>query len=199
MILMLIVLLETLTAFILTRMKNISLLQLYIVANMLAIWIFWQKLIEILSIQMNIWTLVYPFAVFAQYILLNLSDEAEVIRSTKYLFIIYLYFTALWFLISLLPMIFGNETISLAISAVAWWSVRIVIAAFIAFVIAQIVLITSYRKYVYIISTILMQLVDSLFFFWIAFWWVTSFMLYGFLIKVSVWLLLYPLYRIVKK
>lgn len=198
MILLWIILLELVVLAFIAYYKKQWLLQMYIVANMLWIGVFGQKYMSIMWLDMNVWTLIYPFVVFTQYVLLKISGDGPVIQSTKTLFITYVYFILLWYTISLLPIISGNEAISHAITTLLWWSIRIIIASFIAFAIAQTVLIVSYKRYGYIISTILMQLVDSFFFFWLAFGWVTIFMFDWFLFKVCIWILLYPLYRIIK-
>lgn len=198
MILLWIILLELITLAFIAYYKKQWLLQMYVVANMLWIGVFWQKYMSIMWLDMNVWTLIYPFVVFTQYVLLKISGDGPVVQSTKTLFITYVYFILLWYTISLLPIISGNEAISHAITTLLWWSIRIIIASFLAFTIAQTVLIVSYKRYGYIISTILMQLVDSFFFFWLAFGWVTIFMFDWFLFKVCIWILLYPLYRIIK-
>lgn len=198
MILLWIILLELITLAFIAYYKKQWLLQMYVVANMLWIGVFWQKYMSIMWLDMNVWTLIYPFVVFTQYVLLKISGDGPVVQSTKTLFITYVYFILLWYTISLLPIISGNEAISHAITTLLWWSIRIMIASFLAFAIAQTVLIVSYKRYGYIISTILMQLVDSFFFFWLAFGWVTIFMFDWFLFKVCIWILLYPLYRIIK-
>lgn len=198
MILLWIILLELVVLAFIAYYKKQWLLQMYIVANMLWIGVFWQKYISTMWINMNVWALIYPFVVFTQYVLLKINGEGSVIQSTKTLFITYVYFILLWYTISLLPIVSGNEAISHAITTLLWWSIRVVIASFVAFVIAQTVLIISYKRYGYFISTILMQLVDSFFFFWLAFGWVTIFMFDWFLLKVCIWILLYPLYKIIK-
>lgn len=198
MMLLWIILLELVVLAFIAYYKKQWLLQMYIVANMLWIGVFWQKYISTIWLDMNVWTLIYPFVVFTQYVLLKINGENSVIQSTKTLFITYVYFILLWYTISLLPIVSGNEAISHAITTLLWWSIRIIIASYMAFVIAQTVLIASYKRYGYFISTILMQLVDSFFFFWLAFGWVTIFMFDWFLFKVCIWILLYPLYRIIK-
>lgn len=198
MMLLWIILLELVVLALIAYHKKQWLLQMYIVANMLWIGVFWQKYISTMWLDMNVWTLIYPFAVFTQYVLLKINGESSVIQSTKTLFITYVYFILLWYTISLLPIVSGNDAISHAITTLLWWSIRVIIASFVAFVIAQTVLIASYRRYGYFISTILMQLVDSFFFFWLAFGWVTMFMFDWFLSKVCIWILLYPLYKIIK-
>ena len=198
MMLLWIILLELVTLAFIAYYKKQWLLQMYIVANMLSIGAFWQKYISIMWLDTNVWALIYPFVVFTQYVLLKINGEGSVIQSTKTLFITYVYFILLWYTISLLPIVSGNEAISHAITTLLWWSIRVVIASFVAFVIAQTVLIISYKRYGYFISTILMQLVDSFFFFWLAFGWVTMFMFDWFLSKVCIWILLYPLYKIIK-
>lgn len=198
MMLLWIILLELVVLALIAYHKKQWLLHMYIVANMLWIGVFWQKYISTMWLDMNVWTLIYPFAVFTQYVLLKINGESSVIQSTKTLFITYVYFILLWYTISLLPIVSGNDAISHAITTLLWWSIRVIIASFVAFVIAQTVLIASYRRYGYFISTILMQLVDSLFFYWLAFGWVTMFMFDWFLSKVCIWILLYPLYKIIK-
>lgn len=198
MMLLWIILLELVVLAFIAYYKKQWLLQMYIVANMLWIGVFWQKYISTMWLDMNVWTLIYPFVVFTQYVLLKINGEGSVIQSTKTLFITYVYFILLWYTISLLPIVSGNEAISHAITTLLWWSIRVIIASFVAFAIAQTVLIISYKRYGYFISTILMQLVDSFFFFWLAFGWVTMFMFDWFLSKVCIWILLYPLYKIIK-
>lgn len=198
MILILILLLELVILAVIALNRKQGLLQMYIVANMLWIWVFWQKYLHLLWIEMNIWTMIYPFVVFTQYILIKISNEYTVIQSTKQLFITYVYFICLGYSISLLPIVSGNEAISHAITTLLWWSMGVILSSFLAFAIAQTVLIVSYRKYGYIVSTILTQIVDSFFFFGLAFWWLTRFMFDWFITKIVIWLLLYPLYRMIK-
>lgn len=187
------------------KQKGPNLTRCFVVANMIGITIFAPKLMELGGYTTNIANIFYASVVLGVAVILvkyGLSHAIKTIASTLYALMVYV---TLSYLLGSFPTVEG-DTMAAVIDPVTFSGIRIVGASFLAFFISNFTFINlldrlkdSHIFLGYTLGIILLQAVDSIIFFPIAFgqsfnW--HEFMIVGFMFKVIIGMIYFPVFYI---
>lgn len=180
------------------RDENIYSLRGTVAVMMICIMFLAGQLVEIGPFRSNVANVFFAFALYAQWIILARGGAYVAWRIVGFIMMRMTFVAAVSWLFAALPIVEGNEVQTLAIRVVANHSLLVVAASFLAFCAGSFILIQSWRytpqmpAFIrFFIATATAQTVDSLFFFFIVFfysdqaeWW--QFALVGAAFKIAI-------------
>lgn len=187
--------------------RNRHYLRALVVLNMVLIMVFAPYLISFGDVVVNIGVVFYATVMGLQaYLLLNYGKDAAVETINKLTYVLFT-LLSICFFIQYLPVLPGNEEVAQAIKLLTNYSVLTLFGAFFAFILEQLTLVYIYTKLKFhrllniFLALVLAQLVDSLFFFGIAFYDNPNLMeliISGWLVKVALHIITFPVLLISK-
>jgi len=180
----------------------------FVVLNMLMIPILGGKFVTVFGMTSNIGNVFYAFTCVAQIILCTVRESKAILNISRSLFAV-IFFLIFSQLVIALPVLPFNEDFASALVRVFTPVLIVVVASFLAFSVSQTFLVKACEKIstekfiVYIGLSVMCQLLDTVIFFLIASKIfsrdILFFALSGFIMKVSLMLLSFPLVKKVSK
>lgn len=176
----------------------------FVVLNMLMIPVLGGKFVTVFGMTSNIGNLFYAFTCAAQVVLCVVRESKAILNISRSLFAV-IFFLIFSQLVVALPVLSFNENFASALARVFTPAPVVIVASFLAFVVSQTFLVRACEKanaehfVTYGILSILCQLIDTTIFFLIASPIfgkdVIFFAVSGFVIKISLMLIVFPIIK----